>query len=171
MPRSVSLQTRRLQVMAGIDNLGYAKQIGATDTVRLVAFRHRLDATAGRHDLKLAKALPKYDFVSAALPDPATPHHDTDHDTDGRPGRGRLRRRSADPGGILTRGGRLSLRRRRGAPGVLTGTTGQTLLRARRPARVHMALLVAGCVCASSGQGEAAARPQGEDATDPTSST
>jgi hypothetical protein len=167
MPRSVSLQTRRLQVMAGIDNLGYAKQIGATDTVRLVAFRHRLDATAGRHDLKLAKALPKYDFVSAALPDPATPHTTP---TGGQAAR-RLRRRSADPGGILTRGGRLSLRRRRGAPGVLTETTGQTLLRARRPARVHIALLVAGCVCASSGQGEAAARPQGDDATDPTSST
>ncbi|HEY0694404.1 MAG TPA: hypothetical protein VGD71_35900, partial [Kribbella sp.] len=73
-----SLQTRRLHVMAGIDNLGYAKEIGATDTIRLLAFRHRLDTTAVRHDLKLAKALPKYQIVSAALPDPCTPNYDHD---------------------------------------------------------------------------------------------
>ena len=77
-----SLQTRRLHVMAAIDNLGHAKEIGATDTVRLLAFRHRLDATTVRHDLKLAKALPTYELVSAALPDPSTPDHDHDRDPD-----------------------------------------------------------------------------------------
>ena len=36
-----------------------------------------------RHDLKLAKALPKYELVSAALPDPSTPDQDNDRDPDG----------------------------------------------------------------------------------------
>jgi Domain of unknown function (DUF222) len=76
-----SLQTRRLQAMAAIDDLGYAKDIGATDTVRLVAFRHRLDTTAVRHDLKLAKALPRYAIVSAALPDPTSPQNHYDNDS------------------------------------------------------------------------------------------
>ncbi|HEY0690167.1 MAG TPA: DUF222 domain-containing protein, partial [Kribbella sp.] len=67
------LQTRRLELIAAIDQIGYAKEIGATDTVQLLAFRHRLDAPAVRRDLKLAKALPKYGLVSAALPDPAAP--------------------------------------------------------------------------------------------------
>src|SRR5258708_17355478 len=67
------LQTRRLELIARIDETGYAKEIGATDTVQLLAFRHRLDPPAVRRDLKFAKALPKYDLVAAALPYPAAP--------------------------------------------------------------------------------------------------
>jgi hypothetical protein len=67
------LQTRRLELIASIDQTGYAKEIGAADTVQLLAFRHRLDPPAVRRDVKLAKALPKYAMVSAALPDPAAP--------------------------------------------------------------------------------------------------
>jgi hypothetical protein len=66
-------QTRRLELIAAIDQLGYAKEIGAADTVQLLAFRHRLDPPAVRRDLKLATALPRYGLVSAALPDPAAP--------------------------------------------------------------------------------------------------
>jgi hypothetical protein len=67
------LQTRRLEVIARIDEVGYAKEIGAADTVQLLAFRHRLDLPAVRRDLKFAKALPKYGMVAEALPDPAAP--------------------------------------------------------------------------------------------------
>jgi hypothetical protein len=67
------LQTRRLEMIAGIDQLGYAKEIGAADTVQLLAFRHCLDAPPVRRDVKLANAPPKYALVSAALPDPAAP--------------------------------------------------------------------------------------------------
>jgi hypothetical protein len=62
------LATYRLQVLAGLDQSGHAKEIGARDTVHLLAFRHRLDPTAVRRDLKLATALPKYEAVAAALP-------------------------------------------------------------------------------------------------------
>lgn len=68
-----SLQTYRLQILAGIDQVGYAKDVGARDTIQLLAFRHRLDQTQVRRDLKLATALPKYQTVTAALPDPFAP--------------------------------------------------------------------------------------------------
>ncbi|GAA1642217.1 hypothetical protein GCM10009744_35250 [Kribbella alba] len=64
------LETYRLQVLAGFDAGGHAKQLGARDTAELVSLRHRLDKADVRRDLKLAAALPKYELVTAALPTP-----------------------------------------------------------------------------------------------------
>ncbi|TDO50688.1 HNH endonuclease [Kribbella sp. VKM Ac-2527] len=67
------LSTRRLELLAALDTDGYATEIGARDTVNLIAIRHRLDPTDVRRDLKLAHALPKYPAVSTALhTDPTT---------------------------------------------------------------------------------------------------
>ena len=78
------LQTRRLALLARLDEIGCAKELGARDTIELLALRHRLDAHHVRRDLKLAKALPKYPAVHHALthtpaPGPGLdPHPDTD---------------------------------------------------------------------------------------------
>ncbi|MGC4942120.1 DUF222 domain-containing protein [Kribbella sp. DT2] len=61
------LQTYRLQLLSALDATGHAAEIGARDTVQLIAVRHRLDAAEVRRDLRLAKALPKYPEVQAAL--------------------------------------------------------------------------------------------------------
>ncbi|GAB2582867.1 HNH endonuclease signature motif containing protein [Kribbella endophytica] len=61
------LQTYRLQLLSALDTNGHAAEIGARDTVQLVAVRHRLDPTEVRRDLRLATALPKYAEVQAAL--------------------------------------------------------------------------------------------------------
>jgi hypothetical protein len=45
------LQTRRLELIARIEEVRYAKEIGAADTVQLLSFRHRLDPPAVRRDL------------------------------------------------------------------------------------------------------------------------
>jgi hypothetical protein len=66
----VRLQTRRLELIDGIEQIGYAKEIDAADTVQILAFRHRLDPREVRRDVKLANALPKYALLAAALPDP-----------------------------------------------------------------------------------------------------
>ena len=63
-------ETYRLQIMDRLDEIGYAKELGARDVVELLAMRHRLDPAAVRSDLKLAKNLAKYPVVTAALPDP-----------------------------------------------------------------------------------------------------
>ncbi|TCN44861.1 uncharacterized protein DUF222, partial [Kribbella orskensis] len=78
------LQTYRLQVLAGYDATGHAAGLGAGDTARLLAFRHRLDPGVIKRDLALAKALRKYPAVTDALP-PVHPDPvpDTDTDTDG----------------------------------------------------------------------------------------
>ncbi|TCM45093.1 HNH endonuclease [Kribbella sp. VKM Ac-2568] len=65
-----SLQTYSLQLMAELEKSGYAKEIGARDTVRLLSFRHRRDAKEVRRELKLATKLSKYPAIAAALPDP-----------------------------------------------------------------------------------------------------
>ena len=62
------LQTYRLQVLAGYDASGHAATLGAGDTARLLAFRHRLDPGVIKRDLALAKALPKYPAITNALP-------------------------------------------------------------------------------------------------------
>ncbi len=61
-------QTYRLELIAGLDHDGYAQEIGAHDTVQLLAFRYRLDRPDARRDVRLAQKLPKYPAVSAALP-------------------------------------------------------------------------------------------------------
>ncbi|TDO33937.1 HNH endonuclease [Kribbella sp. VKM Ac-2527] len=72
------LSTRRLELLAALDTDGYATELGARDTVNLIAIRHRLDPTEVRRDLKLAHALPKYTAVSAALhTDPTPPDTET----------------------------------------------------------------------------------------------
>ncbi|TCM51318.1 HNH endonuclease signature motif containing protein [Kribbella sp. VKM Ac-2568] len=77
------LQTYRLQVLAGYDASGHAATLGAGDTARLLAFRHRLDPGVIKRDLALAKALRKYPAVASALP-PVNPDpvHDTATDSD-----------------------------------------------------------------------------------------
>ncbi|WP_238166029.1 HNH endonuclease signature motif containing protein, partial [Kribbella caucasensis] len=67
------INTRRLELLAALDANGHATEIGARNTVQLIAIRHRLDPTAVRHDLKTAKALPRYEAVNTALhTDPTT---------------------------------------------------------------------------------------------------
>ncbi|TCN40968.1 uncharacterized protein DUF222 [Kribbella orskensis] len=73
------LQTYRLQVLAGYDASGHAASLGAGDTARLLAFRHRLDPGVIKRDLALAKALQKYPAVADALP---PVHPDPVHDAD-----------------------------------------------------------------------------------------
>jgi hypothetical protein len=77
------LETYRLQVLAGFDAGGHAKELGARDTAELVSLRHRLNKADVRRDLKLAAALPKYELVSAALPTPTDDLDDGQADADG----------------------------------------------------------------------------------------
>ncbi|MGW7682346.1 DUF222 domain-containing protein [Kribbella sp. NPDC054772] len=62
------LETYRLQVIAGLDAVGYAKEIGAQDTTQLLEYRFLLDHVRARRDVRLALALPKYPAVANALP-------------------------------------------------------------------------------------------------------
>ncbi|MEV6282548.1 DUF222 domain-containing protein [Kribbella sp. NPDC051770] len=61
------LQSYRLRLLAALDAGGHAAEIGARDTVQLIAVRHRLDPIEVRRDLRLATALPRYAEVAAAL--------------------------------------------------------------------------------------------------------
>ncbi|WP_433157090.1 DUF222 domain-containing protein [Kribbella sp. CA-247076] len=92
------LQTYRLQVIAGLEDVGYAQEVGAHDTARLLTFRYRLNSTDAHRDVRLARALPKYDAVAAALPDTALPdtapgaqtaaataEHEHEHEHDAEP--------------------------------------------------------------------------------------
>ena len=63
--------TYRLELIARLDEIGHAQDIGAHDTAQLLAFRYRLDRPDARRDVRLAKTLPKYPAVSAALPNTA----------------------------------------------------------------------------------------------------
>jgi hypothetical protein len=65
-------QTYRLSLIAGLDNIGHAEQLGAHDTARLLEFRYRLNPIDARRDLRLARALPNYNTVSDALAEHAT---------------------------------------------------------------------------------------------------
>ena len=84
-------QTYRLHLIAGLDQDGYAQEIGAHDTTQLLAFRYRLDRPQARRDVRLAQTLSKYAAVSAALPTPYraadSPDKPTDDPDDRRPGR------------------------------------------------------------------------------------
>jgi Domain of unknown function (DUF222)/HNH endonuclease len=82
------LQTYRLRLLAAADSTGLAAQVGARDTVDLVATRHCLDRAEVRRDLRLALALHKYPTVQAALTaagasaEPAEQAADTSPSTD-----------------------------------------------------------------------------------------
>ena len=70
------LKTYYGHLVADLDASGYAKDIGAGDTARFLSQRYLIDPVEARRDVRLATALPKYDTVSAALPDPANPFPD-----------------------------------------------------------------------------------------------
>jgi uncharacterized protein DUF222/HNH endonuclease len=77
-----TLDTYRLELLTDLDARGLAKELGAKDTIELLSLRHRRDPADLRRDLKLVKALPKYDAVTAALPDPyAAPTDDSPADS------------------------------------------------------------------------------------------
>ncbi|TDD21454.1 HNH endonuclease, partial [Kribbella turkmenica] len=67
------LATFRLQLIAGLDQSGYAKELGAGDTARLLSQRYRIDATEARRDVRVATGLGRHPATSAALPDPRLP--------------------------------------------------------------------------------------------------
>jgi uncharacterized protein DUF222 len=63
------LQTRRLELLAQLDAVGHARDLGARDICELIATRHRLDPTHVRRDLRHATALPDHPAVATALHD------------------------------------------------------------------------------------------------------
>ncbi|WP_329005128.1 HNH endonuclease [Kribbella sp. NBC_00709] len=63
------IETRRLRLVAALDKSGYAAEVGARDTVQFLEYRYRLDHYRARRDVQLARALPRYPAVAAALPD------------------------------------------------------------------------------------------------------
>ncbi|MFD7154940.1 DUF222 domain-containing protein [Kribbella sp. NPDC059898] len=63
----IRLQAVRLQLIARAETDGLAQELGARDTVELLTFRHRHDRTEAWRDVHLARALPKYKAVDAAL--------------------------------------------------------------------------------------------------------
>src|SRR4051794_39656746 len=67
------LRTFRLHLIASIDQSGYAQELGAGDTARLLSQRYRIDAPEARREVRLANRLTRYAATSAALPDPSTP--------------------------------------------------------------------------------------------------
>ncbi|WP_329001477.1 HNH endonuclease [Kribbella sp. NBC_00709] len=82
------LETFRLQLIAGLDGIGHAEELGARDTAQLLEFRYRLDHYRALRDVRLARVLPKYPAVTASLPDPAPTRaqaHDPARDQAGEP--------------------------------------------------------------------------------------
>jgi hypothetical protein len=67
------LKTLKLQLIAAIDRSGYAQELGAGDTARLLNLRYRVDAAEARGDLRIATRLAGYAATTAALPDPTVP--------------------------------------------------------------------------------------------------
>ncbi|MFC9688436.1 DUF222 domain-containing protein [Kribbella sp. NPDC056951] len=67
------IETDELQVLARLDEMGAAAELGARDTVELVSERYRIDRAEVRKDLAFTSALHKYPAVTAALPDPTDP--------------------------------------------------------------------------------------------------
>lgn len=67
------LKTYYLQLIADLDSSGYAKEIGAGDTARLVSTRYLVDLPEARRDVRTANSLHRYQAVATALPDPAVP--------------------------------------------------------------------------------------------------
>ncbi|MEV4265942.1 DUF222 domain-containing protein, partial [Kribbella sp. NPDC049584] len=67
------LLTYRLQLIARVDEIGLASELGARDTAELLAMRHRIDRRDAHRDVKLSRSLPKYGAVSTALTDGTRP--------------------------------------------------------------------------------------------------
>ena len=68
----------RLQVIARIEESGYAQEIGARDAAELLSFRYRQDRAEAWRDVRLARALPKYEAVRTALAEGIEPAAETD---------------------------------------------------------------------------------------------
>ncbi|WP_158291085.1 HNH endonuclease signature motif containing protein [Kribbella antiqua] len=79
------LETFRLQLIGGLEDVGHAAEIGAHDTARLLEFRYRLNSADARRSVRLACALPKYHAVDEALAahEDSVVGDDTDLDVDG----------------------------------------------------------------------------------------
>ncbi|MGW7684159.1 DUF222 domain-containing protein [Kribbella sp. NPDC054772] len=77
------LQSYRLQVIARIEDTGYAQELGARDAVDLLSFRYRLDRTEAWRDVHLSRALPKYPTITNALQHGIKTPADTDTGADG----------------------------------------------------------------------------------------
>jgi hypothetical protein len=69
------IRTLRWQLMARLDASGYAKDLGAGDTARLLATRYTQDLRETRREVRIANRLATYPATSEALPDPQTPFH------------------------------------------------------------------------------------------------
>ncbi|TDW17356.1 HNH endonuclease signature motif containing protein [Kribbella kalugense] len=67
------LKTLALQLIAAIDQSGYATELGAGNTARLLTKRYRIDSSEAHRDVRLATSLTKYAATTAALPDPTIP--------------------------------------------------------------------------------------------------
>ncbi|TCC53725.1 HNH endonuclease [Kribbella capetownensis] len=67
------LETIKWQLIAGLDQSGYAKDLGAGDTARLLSQRYRIDGTAAHRDVRVATRLTSHPATTAALPDPSVP--------------------------------------------------------------------------------------------------
>ncbi|MFG1910181.1 DUF222 domain-containing protein [Kribbella sp. NPDC048928] len=65
----IRLQGIRLQLIARIEETGYAQELGARDSVELLSLRYRQDGAEAWRDVRLARALPKYNAVGTALTD------------------------------------------------------------------------------------------------------
>lgn len=76
------LESSALRLIAGIEATGYAKELGAGTTARLLTFRYRIDATKARRDVCLANTLGKYPAVAAALPSSHSTGPACDNDND-----------------------------------------------------------------------------------------
>ncbi|WP_158291040.1 HNH endonuclease signature motif containing protein [Kribbella antiqua] len=77
------LQTDRLHLVAQVDEIGYAEELGARDTVQLLEFRYRMNGSDARRDVRVARALPRYHGVSAALAEHDNLSDDSLGDDDG----------------------------------------------------------------------------------------
>ncbi|MFD7159263.1 DUF222 domain-containing protein [Kribbella sp. NPDC059898] len=61
------LRSVELQLIARAETDGLPEEVGARDTVELLTVRHRRDRTEVSRDVRLARALPKYQAVNTAL--------------------------------------------------------------------------------------------------------
>ncbi|MEV8375565.1 DUF222 domain-containing protein [Kribbella sp. NPDC056861] len=73
------LKARQAHILNRLDQLGYAAEVGAHDTARLLTHRYRLDPTEAHRRVHFATRLHKYPVVAAAL---ATPYLDRTTDDD-----------------------------------------------------------------------------------------
>ncbi|TDO45149.1 uncharacterized protein DUF222, partial [Kribbella sp. VKM Ac-2571] len=73
------LETLGQQLVADLDRSGYAKELGAGDTARLMSQRYRQDLRQTRRDVRVANLLTAYPATRAALPDPSVPFPNPAH--------------------------------------------------------------------------------------------